>query len=132
MKEKSTRELMAEKEEMIKEYDQKIYESSQKSMARSRKERGERLAKKQQLEDDGWNSSYINPNPPVIEEDPIVELKVKAKHKHILAPIVEVVEEAIEEAIDIVEAPKEEELTEITKQKLIEKKRAELAELLGE
>lgn len=81
MKEKSTRELMEEKEEMIKEYDQKIYESSQKSMAISRKGREERLAERQQLEEDGWNSSYISPHQPAIEEAIIIEIVPKVDKK---------------------------------------------------
>ena len=115
--EKTTKELMEEKEKFNKEIEDKIYESMQVSMAKSRAAKAELIAAKQKYEDDGWNSSCISPNQPVIVEEPIIEEKPKEKAKpHVhphshpeppVAPIipkkspVELEREELQEQIDI-------------------------------
>jgi len=80
--EKTTKELMKEKEKFNKDIDNKIYISSQESMAKSRQAKVELIAAIKKHEDDGWNSSYINPHqPPVIVEEPLIEEKPKKKAK---------------------------------------------------
>jgi len=74
--EKTTTELMEEKEVMIKEYDQLILENSQRSCAKSRAEKVLWVQEQQKREDNGWNSSYINPTQPESEPEPIPEPKV--------------------------------------------------------
>jgi len=81
--EKTTKELMEEKEQFNKEIDDKIYESMQVSMAKSRAAKAELIAAKQKYEDDGWCSSQISPHQPVIIEPEIVPEKPKKKVKHV-------------------------------------------------
>jgi hypothetical protein len=133
VEEKSTLELMKEKEETIKKLDEVIRNSSRESMRKHIEERDKMRAEKQEKEDKGWGSSQFWVLPKMEEPKVIPKPKKPKKLKKVI------LEEAVETMTDIVEKIKEEkkepvheELTEIEKQKLIEKHKAELEKLLGE
>lgn len=68
---KTTKELIEEKENMIKEYDQKIYESVQRAGIKSRAEGAKRRAELQELEDKGWYRLHTIETPIVVEPEPM-------------------------------------------------------------
>lgn len=107
--EKTTKELMEEKEQFNKDIDEKIYESMQVSMAKSRAAKAALIAAKQKYEDDGWNSSRISPHQPVIvEEEEIVSEAFESEPE----PIPEVPEPPKIPEVD----PKEAELIKLREQ----------------
>jgi len=83
MREKTILELEKEKELAIIKFDEHIRLANVRRMKKNEEANKIRRAKIQELEDDGWNSSYISPKQP----EPTLEVKPKTKkkpkHKHV-------------------------------------------------
>ena len=67
-------ELEKEKEEMIIKYDELIRQATLRRVQQNEEDAKIRRAAIKELEDEGWNSSYINPHQPFIVDEPIVEV----------------------------------------------------------